>query len=136
VEVCDPQWVSRPFPRSFDWWEAVVKIDDIVERNYRVYGFLFGVHDPTHLYTAVAGRRGLPPHVSQEVRQAVGDDDDVVQSAATWMLWSEMQASNWRATIELSTGWKILFTLMQDLADQYSEQRVRLVIWFDQSAFL
>ena len=124
VEVCD------------QWWKAVVKIDDIVERNYRLYGFFFGVHDPTHLYTAVAGRRGLPPHVSEEVRQVAGDDDDVVQSAATWVLWSEMQASNWQATIELSAGWKMLFTLMEDLADHYGERRVRLVIWFDQSAFL
>ena len=84
----------------------------------------------------MADRRGLPPHVSEEVRQAAGDDDDVAQSATTWVLWSEIQASNWQATIELSAGWKMLFTLMEDLADHYGERRVRLVIWFDQSAFL
>ncbi len=136
VEVCDPHWHSRPFPRSFDRWEAVVKIDNMVERNYRVYGFFFGVHDPSHLYTAVADRRGLPPYVSQEVRQEFDDDDDVAQSAASWVLWGELKASKWQSTVELTPGWQQLFTLMESLADQYGEQRVRLVIWFDQSAFL
>jgi hypothetical protein len=136
VEVCDPDWHSRDAPTSFVGWRAVVKIDDIVERNYRVYGFFFGVHDPTHVYTAVAGRRGLPPHVSEEVRLEFDNDDDAARSAASWVLWSELKASNWQSTIELTAGWKLLFTLMESLADQYGEQRVRLVIWFDQSVFL
>ena len=144
VEVCDARWHARETLAPFQQCEAVGKIDDIVERNYCIYGFFFGVHDPihdpihdpTHRYTAVADRRGLPPHVSEVVRQAAGDNDDVARSAATWVLWSEIQASNWQATIELSAGWKRLFTLMEDFADHYGERWVGLVIWFDQSAFL
>jgi hypothetical protein len=134
VEVCDPQWHYPKAPTSFEGWKAVVKIDRIVERNYRVYGFFFGVHDPTHLYTPLAGRRGLPRHVSEEVWQEM--DDDATLPAASWVSWSEIKACNWQSAIELTAGWQLLFTLMESLADQYGEQRVRLVIWFDPSDFL
>lgn len=50
--------------------------------------------------------------------------------AVTWILWSEVLASNWQASIKLSAGWSLLFTLMEAMADSGNE-RVRLVIWFD-----
>ena len=68
----DARWHARETFIPFQHCEAVVKIDDIVERDYRMCSFFFGVHDPTHRYTAVADRRGLPPHVSEVVRQAAG----------------------------------------------------------------
>jgi hypothetical protein len=52
-------------------------------------------------------------------------------TAATWMLWSEVLVSNWQASISLSAGWRLLFALIERLAAEYGNERVRLVIWFD-----
>jgi hypothetical protein len=92
------------------------------------------VHNPARIYTGVASRRGLPPDVSQEVLTDSGHQGDL--GAPTWILWSEVKASQWQTQIELSPGWTLLFDLMEQLAAHYDDTRVRLVIWFDSSAFL
>jgi hypothetical protein len=67
VEVGDPYWHRTGPPRSENMWYGVVRITEIVERNYRLYSFFFDVHNPGRIYPGVASRRGLPPHAPQEV---------------------------------------------------------------------
>lgn len=127
VEVRDPTTpagVSIGFP---NWWSGVVRIDDIVERNYPVFGYFFDVRNPFD--RSVAGRRGLPAHPSREtLASPVGPTDG---SATTWITWAELQASQWMRVLELPSGWNLLFTLMARLAEYSGSERVRLVIWFD-----
>ena len=126
VEVHDPS--SRNDVRFSDWWSGVIRINDIVDRNYRAYGYFFDVRNPFD--TSLAGRRGAPPKLSQEALADAGDPADL--SAASWVLWSEIQANDWRTRPELGAlGWELLFTLMENLAEYYGSERVRLVIWFD-----
>jgi hypothetical protein len=128
VEVNDPE-LHRPTEPDFpNWWSAVVCIDDIVDRSYDVYGFFFSVY--RHPENPVASHRGLPTQVSEQV-QETADDPSWGMTAVTWVLWSEILASNWQASISLPAGWTLLFALMERLAADYGNDRVRLVIWFD-----
>jgi hypothetical protein len=65
--------------------------------------------------------------MSQAVRNDTGDPWGV--PAAPWIWWSEIQASDWKAHEELR-GWDLMFTLMENLADAFGGERVRLVVWF------
>ena len=70
--------------------------------------------------------------MSEEVRHAVQSQFDTSDDiGASWILWSEIVASNWRVELEVPQSWALLFELMRQLADTYSADRVRLVIWFD-----
>lgn len=133
VEVHDPS--SREVVRFPQWWSGVIRINDIVDRNYRVYGYFFDIRNPFD--TSLAGRRGAPPMMSQEALVDAGDPTDL--AGASWVLWSEIEASDWRTRPELEAlGWGLLFMLMANLAEFYGGDRVRLVIWFDhdQSVFM
>jgi hypothetical protein len=128
VEVNDPRrhGVGPPyFPKL---WSAVIRIDDIVDRNYDLYGYFFSVYK--HPDNAIASRRGLPAQLSEQV-EAETEDPTSLLTAVTWILWSEILVSDWQANIKLSPGWSLLFTLMEQLATDYGNTRVRLVIWFD-----
>lgn len=125
VEVCDP---TSPrdrvgFPIS---WGGVIRIDNIIERNYRVFGYFFGARNPFD--EALASHRGLPAHVSQSV---LGEVDEPNEVGATWLLWNDIADGDWRTKIELPPGWALLFSLMGQLAAHYGSERVCLVVWFD-----
>lgn len=127
VEVNDPR-LHRPTQARIPKWSAVICIDEVVDRNYAVYGFFFNVYN--HPDTAIASRRGLPSHPSEHVEADTAPLGNTL-TAATWILWSEVLASHWQASITLSAGWSLLFGLMERLAADYGNDRVRLVIWFD-----
>lgn len=128
VEVNDPRRHGVGKSRAPKWWSAVVRIDDIVDRNYDLYGYFFSVYN--HPEKAIASRRGLPAQPSVQV-EAETEDPTSILNAVTWIVWSEILASDWQAHIKLSPGWSLLFTLMGGLATDYGDTRVRLVIWFD-----
>lgn len=128
IEVRDPSTYTNATPGFPDWWSGVVRIHDIVDRDYEAYGYFFDVYRRRE--TAIAGRRGIPPQVSQEV---LSDKlfDPVDPSGASWVGWNELQSRDWEGSIQLSPGWALVFSLMERLAAQYSAERVRLVVWFD-----
>ena len=128
VEVNDPRKHDSGASRTPNWWGAVVRIDDIVDRSYAAYGFFFNVRN--HSDSAIASRRGLPLHMSESV-EAEAEDPDSILTAVTWILWSEILGSNWQASITLTPGWSLLFSMMEHLATHYGSERVRLVVWFD-----
>jgi hypothetical protein len=127
VEVRDPTTPASAAPGFPNWWSGVIRINDIVERDYRVFGYFFGVRNPFD--AAVAGRRGIPVQLSEEALADAADPTDM--HAASWLLWSEVQASDWRSMVELTPGWGLLFSLMEQLAAHFGDERVRLVVWFD-----
>ena len=72
--------------------------------------------------------------------------DNPVICAPTWMTWREIQAVPWEEEGQsmlpdtdilmkrkdtISGGWKLLFDIMERLAVDYSDDGVRLVVWFD-----
>src|SRR5215831_10673519 len=114
VEVNDPTDANRP-ARNPDWWSGTIRIDDVAQRSYRVFGYFFGVRYPFD--TPVAPFRGFPPNMSEEVRQAVQSQFDTSDDlGASWILWSEIVASNWRVELEVPQSWALLFDLMGRLA--------------------
>ncbi|WIG59189.1 MAG: hypothetical protein OJF49_001936 [Ktedonobacterales bacterium] len=129
VEVRDPTTPATEGLRFPGWWSGVIRMKDIVERNYQVFGYFFDVRNPFE--TALAGRRGIPWHMSQEALADVIDPNDL--PAVSWVLWSEILASDWQSKLTLPPGWSLLFALIEQLAAYYSGDRVRLVIWFDDS---
>ncbi len=130
VEVQDPTthgMVAPSFPLA---WNGVIEISHIVERSYNVFGYFFDVHSSLDIEWSVAGRRGLPPHVSQEAETGrMGPPQ--VWCAQTWITAHEVRAARQQDLFEMPPGWSLLFKLMDDLAAVYGDERVRLVVWFD-----
>lgn len=128
VEVQDPSThVGAPqFPNA---WSGVIRIHDIVERSYNVFGSLFDVHNDGPFVASVAGRRGLPPRVSEEAFWEKVSPQD--QAAQTWISAQEVRTARQQDLFVMPLGWNLLFTLMGNLAAVYGEERVRLVVWFD-----
>ena len=143
VEVQEPTTHAGADVHVPAFWSGVIRINDLIERNYSVFGYFFDVRN--RFASAVAGHRGIPAKVSEEARAEMIDPlrelsrqalvnarlDPAQVPGATWVLWSEIEASGWRAHIELSPGWDLLFALMEQLAAHYNRDRVRLVVWFD-----
>ena len=108
VEVNDPRKHALGASR-IPKWGAVVRIDDIVDRDYDAYGFFFNVYH--HSDSAIASRRGLPLHISESV-EAETEDPTSILTAVTWIPWSEVLGSNWQASFTLTPGWNS--TLLND----------------------
>ena len=43
IEVQDPATPNCATPRNPDWWSGVIRIHDIVDRDYDAYGYFFDV---------------------------------------------------------------------------------------------
>ena len=74
--------------REYDRWKAVVRITDIMNRNYDAFGCLFGVQNSARFEPLVAAR-GLPRNASEEV---VADFNSYADDAfdPTWIAWLEL----------------------------------------------
>jgi hypothetical protein len=112
-------------------WECVVATDTfLVGGNDTLMDRLFG---GTPDAPALVEHRGRPEDVSPEVRAAydqVADDDylreDLVN--AGWALFSELQPY---ADLITTThaGWRLLYRMMEPLADHFGAKQVRFVAW-------
>ena len=136
-------WVEVQTP-ELGLWFGIVKVRWLVDRNYPLFGCLFG-HSERCDVEPLAPHRGIPESMSNEVR----GDLDRVTPGATWVTWSELagvvlsdevgaqvgeteHASLRQAIGEAITpGWVTLFRFMRMLAERYGSDHVRLVVWFD-----
>lgn len=72
-------------------WYGVIVIGNLLDRNYDMFGSLFGV--TTSRFTPIAPNRGLPSDISEQAT-----DDYLTWECAmgeTWVSWREIQAIAW-----------------------------------------
>lgn len=101
-------WVEYWSPDS-ESWVGIIKLAPLVsDRNYELFGWLFGVPGRTNAMRLwngppVAARRGLPTDACQEAgaeyTDAVTEYPDEFYGA-TWISWREIQAAGWDERIE------------------------------------
>lgn len=136
-------WVEVQTPELALWF-AIVQIRWLVDRNYALFGCLFGYTEECEV-DPLAPHRGIPDSISRDVRRAL----DRVTPGATWVTWSELagvvspdeadapvgQTNNTslRQAISesITSGWITLFQFMRILAERFGADHVRLVVWFD-----
>lgn len=94
-------WVETRISGS-EWWDAAVRIDDIVYRQYGIFASLFGVRNGamgatggtgTERFRAIAPGRGAPPGASAFYADELASYGGGV--GETWVLWSELAAIDW-----------------------------------------
>jgi hypothetical protein len=154
-------WVETRRPKSEEW-EAAIRIDDIVYRQYGMFASLFGVQNwgqertlENGRFWAIASGRGAPERASSYYREERDRNGGAV--GETWVLWSELAVINWdeeggeyidtdgtvwstpgpgrrreRRRDYRNGGWTTLLRMMNLLARQFDEENVRLAVWFDQ----
>ncbi|MFK8011496.1 MAG: hypothetical protein AB8B80_05610 [Marinicellaceae bacterium] len=104
-------------------WSDVLDIGLIVERNYDVFGQLFGVRNEYETF-GIANKRGMPEE-SSNIRRF----DNNRLHGHTWIYWEEIvDVLSDLPTLE---GWKAVFSVMELLFEQYGKKSTRLVVCFD-----
>jgi hypothetical protein len=110
-----------------DYWFEVLKINIIAERNYGVFGRLFGVRAKEGV-VPIAPNRGVPDSTSNPEEVYV-DVESVV--CHTWLTWDEIEYIVSPENLGELPGWSLIFTTMNSLSKIYGSQNVRLVVAFD-----
>jgi hypothetical protein len=148
-------WVEFKPEDAPNYWQPLIRIDDLVHRSYGMFASLFGVRNDSHGFRPIAPNRGEPPHCSWLYKQDRADAMRVVNE--TWVLWTELATIDWaeegHATLSstmgsyqgqiiephrerrgdyLVGGWAALFQMMEAAAAHFGPGRVRLCVWFDQ----
>ncbi len=90
IEVYTPEiYVGRPRR-----WTAAVQIDEIVSRNYGMFGSLFGARND-YGFLPIAPSRGIPADVSDELKQYGDVPPDPGSWPPSWITWREISEINW-----------------------------------------
>ncbi|RYE29091.1 MAG: hypothetical protein EOP48_32885 [Sphingobacteriales bacterium] len=111
-----------------DIWFEITKIDVVAERNYKIFGNLFGIRLETGV-NALAASRGVPRGTSNSNTLSCKSDTFV---GHTWANWRELKlAKNLIYSYPESSGWGFIFDSMEMLSKKYGEENVRLVVAFD-----
>ncbi|HEV8192678.1 MAG TPA: hypothetical protein VGP82_14525 [Ktedonobacterales bacterium] len=125
-------------------WTPVIRITDLVERNYGMFGSLFGVRNDYH-FRPIAPDRGQPSDLSAELEEWSEIPVPPWDWAPSWITWGDLRAMNWeepgdvppegihtgiRRRDVLSPGWRTTLDLMERLAQQFGEAGVRMSVWF------
>lgn len=130
-------WVEVNDPRR-GGWNGMIRINYLVDRAYGVFAALFG-RTSSGIFDPIAQGRGIPEDKSNEVYY---DHPEAIGVAPSWIGWNEIKAVDWKRVAEdaewssedgplVTEGWALLFRLMEVLAQQYGDENVRLVVWFD-----
>ncbi|RYY04023.1 MAG: hypothetical protein EOO53_03780 [Gammaproteobacteria bacterium] len=111
-----------------DIWFEIIKIDVVAERNYEVFGNLFGVRSQAGV-NALAASRGIPTGTSNSNSLICKSNTYV---GHTWANWRELKlAKNLIYSNSEISGWNFIFESMEILSKKYGEENVRLVVAFD-----
>jgi len=109
-------------------WFVIVDIGVLAERNYEVFGQLFGIRAQPG-WTVLAPGRGMPKDTNKH-QNIIFEHEDIV--GHTWASWSELD--EYLKTFQLHPeclGWKFVFSSMRSLAEIYGSENVRIVVSFD-----
>jgi hypothetical protein len=110
-----------------DLWFEVLNINIIAERNYSIFGKLFGVRASENV-VPIALNRGVPENTSNPENLGVNIEH---QFGYSWLTWNEIEKIvSTIATIDEAPGWTLIFSTMQSLASIYGSKNVRLVVSF------
>lgn len=140
-------WVEVRLSGRFppDEWHGIVRIDALVERDYRVFAQLFGIRNDERL-VPLAARRGLPIDVSQDFLDAEDVGPNNPLEGVSWISWRELTGDvstesgamvsegDFSASQRLAKtgrGWQLVFRMMELLSVAYGTDSVRLVVYFD-----
>ena len=105
-------------------WDPVINLDYVyLGRDYKVFGYLFGIRNIAKVQP-LAAKRGLPPDSSSQVKIAA---DSIGFYAHSWISWRELKASGWEADVY----WQPMVKVLEILAGLYGDENVRLVVWFE-----
>ncbi|MFA4798600.1 hypothetical protein [Pyrococcus kukulkanii] len=83
--------------RYLDRWWAVVKIDNILSRNYEMFSLLFGVDRLGGVNMTIAGMRGFPDDASTEAER---DYQAAEKPPASWITYEEIENFDWNTEVE------------------------------------
>jgi hypothetical protein len=111
-----------------DCWFAVIDIDILVERNYDLFGKLFGVRAQSG-FQPLAATKGIPVDTSNT---SIFDGHGNSVVCHTWVDWGELSAFMPNLNVDSALyGWLFIFNSMESLAKKYGNDNVRLVVAFD-----
>ena len=111
-----------------DLWFNVIDIGIVVERNYEMFGKLFGVRAVSNA-EVLAASRGLPEGTPNRKELGTNEERIVNQS---WATWKEIEAFIPNINIDSELwGWPFIFDNMSSLSQRYGLENVRLVVAFD-----
>lgn len=139
-------WVEvRPYDFDKDYWKSMVNIDHL-ERNYQIFGRMFGVRMYEENFTPIAPERGQPLSSKYYVK---GDEDSEISSrdrdyehwdldahSMSWISLKEIMDNEERILkpkegYSFDSKFAMLFRIMKELGKEYGIDNVRLVVWFD-----
>lgn len=113
-----------------DVWHEMIDISLIAERNYDIFGKLFGVR-ATEEINILAKSRGIPLDTANRKSLMEYEEDIVYHS---WANWSEIEEFLAKVTIrEIPWGWSFIFSSMASLSEKWCGNNIRLVVMFDNS---
>jgi hypothetical protein len=123
-------------------WEFLMDTNMFMDRNYKLFGDLFGVRkydeDPT-----IIGERGIPDDWKEGPDDTKAEEHDgfkdwiegnVDWHSPSWALWGELKgyfSTSNSSYQQLGNDWLMLADLMRLFARRYGENDIRLVVWFD-----
>jgi hypothetical protein len=109
-------WVEL-HEKPLNKWRGVIKIHDLLGRDYTAYHYLF---------SDIAQRRCMPDDASREARYELDEDGYLSHS---WIMWEEINQSEWQSK-GFSETWQLLIEMMRLLTLTYGANSVRLVVAF------
>lgn len=126
-------------------WTPLIRTTRLIERNYGMFGALFGVRND-YGFRPIAPDRGQPSDLSRELDEWGEISAPPWPFSPSWITWGEIKAIDWeelgdlapedtyagiRRRDVLSLGWRTALDLMERLAQQFGDTGVLLVVWFD-----
>lgn len=76
---------------EYDRWYGIIRIQNLINRGYDMFGCLFGVKNHAG-FNPVVNERGMPLDSSHEVKE---DWWHKISESHTWIMWSEIQKIDW-----------------------------------------
>ena len=84
----------RMYPDSSrDWWLSVLNVGALADRNYDLFGFLFGVRNYAR-FEPIAPFRGLPKNPSDTIKKEIDEWKNDAHSTS-YLTLTELQSINW-----------------------------------------
>ena len=111
-----------------DFWCEIIDVSIIAERDYQIFGKLFGVR-ATEDTEIIAKSRGIPLGTANRESLVEYEESMVCHS---WVNWYEIEGLLPKVIVrEISWGWSFIFSSMASLSEKYGGNNVRLVVVFD-----